>query len=79
MLSTELNYSLLSWAVPCKILEMAGVETPSNRATSANDIPNSFLTELVESHPARSKSLAPQKISSLFDILPSGWFQPFCS
>jgi hypothetical protein len=41
-LLTELNYSLLSSAILCKILEMSDVETPNNRATSANDIPNSF-------------------------------------
>ncbi len=36
------NYSLLPWLLLCNILEMADVETPNNRATSANDIPNSF-------------------------------------
>jgi hypothetical protein len=40
---TELNYSLLSCAILCKILEMTDVETPNNRATSAKDIPNPFI------------------------------------
>jgi hypothetical protein len=38
----ELNYSLLSSAIHCNILEMADVETPNNRATPANDISDSF-------------------------------------
>jgi len=37
MLLTELNDSVDSWAVLCNILEMADVETPNNRATSAKD------------------------------------------
>jgi hypothetical protein len=40
---TELSYSLLSWAILCNILEMADVVPPNNRATSANDIPNSLI------------------------------------
>lgn len=39
---TALNYSLLSWAIVCNILEMAEMETPNNRVTFAKDIPNSF-------------------------------------
>jgi hypothetical protein len=38
----DLNSSLLSWAILCKILEMAEVEIPNNRTASAKDIPNSF-------------------------------------
>ena len=38
----ELNYPLLPWLLPCKILEMADVEMPNNRATSVKDIPYSF-------------------------------------
>jgi hypothetical protein len=41
-LLTELNYLLFSWATLCKILEMADVETPNNRAASAKDIPDSL-------------------------------------
>jgi hypothetical protein len=44
---TELKY-FLPWLLLCKILEMADVETPNNRATSANDIPNSFTNRSVE-------------------------------
>ena len=56
-LLTELNYSLLSWAVLCKILEMADVETLNNRATSGNDIPNSFINRLATS--ARTRGTLP--------------------
>jgi hypothetical protein len=42
MLLPGLNYLLLSWAILCKILEMADVETSSNRATPAKNIRNSF-------------------------------------
>jgi hypothetical protein len=44
MLLTDMNYSLLPWLLLRKSLEMANVETPSNRATSANNIPDSFTT-----------------------------------
>jgi hypothetical protein len=43
-LLTELNYSLPSCAILCKILEMADVETPNNRATSGKEIPSSSTT-----------------------------------
>jgi hypothetical protein len=39
----ELNYSLLSWAILCKILEMVDVKTPNNRRASAIDISISVL------------------------------------
>jgi hypothetical protein len=52
MLLTELNYSLLSWAILCNILEMADVETLNNRATSGNDIPNSFINRSATSEEA---------------------------
>ena len=71
---TELNYTLLSSAILCKILESADVETPNNRATAANDFSNSFinrsaslaLTELAESLPADSPPVARQVISCSF-------------
>jgi hypothetical protein len=53
MLLTELNYLLRSWAILCKILEMADVETPNNRATSANDIPNSLTNRSAVSERTR--------------------------
>jgi hypothetical protein len=40
---TEVNYSLLSWAILFRILEMADVETPNNLATPAKGIANSFI------------------------------------
>jgi hypothetical protein len=55
----KLNYSLLFWAILCNVLEMADVETPNNRATPANDIPNSFTNRPVisSSQPAIFKYL----------------------
>ena len=73
-LLTELNYSMLSWAILCNILEMADVETPNNRATSANDIPD-FLTVplslngLVESCPDSPASVVPQWLFFPFGTL----------
>ena len=52
-LLTELNYSLLSCAILCRILEMADVETPNSRATSANDIPDSFTNRSAVSERTR--------------------------
>ena len=51
-LVTGLNYSLLPWFLLCKILGMADVETPNNRATFGNDIPNSFINRLATSEEA---------------------------
>jgi hypothetical protein len=42
---TDLNYSLLSWAILYKISEMADAETPDNRAGSVNDIPDSLVNQ----------------------------------
>jgi hypothetical protein len=39
---TKLNYFMVLWFVLWSILEMADLETPNNRATSATGIPNSF-------------------------------------
>jgi hypothetical protein len=51
-LVTGLNYSLLPWFLLCNILEMADVETLNNRATSGNDIPNSFINRSATSEEA---------------------------
>ena len=59
-LLTELNYSLLSWAILCKILEMAAVETPNSRATCANDIPNSFTNRSPISE--RTRGILPRRL-----------------
>jgi hypothetical protein len=44
-LLTELNYPLPSCAVLCKILEMADVVVPNNRATPAKGIAHSFINQ----------------------------------
>jgi len=60
-LLTELNDLLLSWAVLRKILKMADVETPNNRATSAKDFPNSFINRSGISE--RTRGILPRRLS----------------
>jgi len=59
-LLAELNYLLLSWAILCKILEMADVGTPNNRATPAKDIPNSFTNRSAISE--RTRGILPRRL-----------------
>ena len=37
------NYSLFSWAILCKILEIADVAKPNTRASCANDFSKFFI------------------------------------
>ena len=59
-LLTELNYSLLFWVILYKILEMADVGTPNNRATPAKDIPNSFTNRSAISE--RTRGMLPRRL-----------------
>lgn len=61
--AAELNYSLLSRATPCKILKMADVRTPNNRATCANDNPISFVNRSAISEPPRG--ISPRRLPIL--------------
>jgi hypothetical protein len=60
VLWTELNYLLLSCAILCEILEIADVETPNNRASSANDIPDSLTNRSAVSE--RTHGILPRRL-----------------
>jgi hypothetical protein len=71
MLLTELNYSLLPWLLLCNILEMADMDTPNNRATSANDILISFIVRSIIYERTRRISVATGPLISLRRTTPS--------
>jgi len=59
-LDTELNYSMLSWAILCNILQLADVQAPNNRAASAKDIPHSLTNRSAIS--ARTRGILPRRL-----------------
>lgn len=67
----DLNYSLLYCAILCKILEIADVETPDNRANFVNAIRNPFINRSAAFE--RARGTLPRQFpicSSSKDIFP---------